>query len=257
MIDRYIASLALQLWQRFFQLALDAGVVSNKEETWLEHRISALEYLARGKLMAVCSLFFDGPVLKEEGDIDLFQAAQRGVLVAFGGGSDDPAIADAAKKRLTELLDEIAGAELELEKLLADRFAYIAGQGPGAVALELDRCPELIPQHRAWLGSPIAAARGAVVAAEVERDAMPPTSSAPAENPGFNPAFFPPAQPEGERRRGPHGSRAPRAVPVTVPAELEQPAVDEQPSDDAPAAPAGESQGFNPNMKLFQPGKPA
>lgn len=253
MIDRYIVSLALQLWQRFFQLALDAGVVSNREEHWLEHRISALEYLARGKLMAVASLFFDGPVVKEEGDIDLFQAAQRGVLIAFGGGHDDPAIVDAAKARLAELLEDLASKERELEKLLADRFAYIAGQGPGAVALELARCPELIPQHRAWLGSPIAAARGAMVASEIEAQGMPPTSSAPADNPGFNPAFFPPAQQDG--RRGPHSSRAPRAVPATVPAELEPPV--DGAGDEPPAAAAAEppATAFNPNMTLFRPGK--
>lgn len=274
MIDRYIASVALQLWQRFFQLALSAGVVSNSEEMWKTHRISALEYLARGKMMAIFSLFYDGPVLREEGDIDLYQAAQRGIAIALGAG--DPATEEAARTQLLELVGDIDAAERELEKLLADRCAYISAQGPEAVALELARCPELLPQHRAWLGSPIAAARGAVVAAEVEREAMPPTSSAPGqgeENQGFHPAFF-----QAPAERGPGKSSTQRAAelaarakrlpgapsePPAAAGELEQL---EQGGADAggageqleppAAAPSGPS-AFNPNMTLFRPGKPA
>lgn len=249
MIDRYIASVALQLWQRFFQLALQKGVVSNHEDTWKAHRESALEYLARGKLMAICSLFFDGPVLHEDGDIDLYQAAQRGVGIALGLGDSDLVVAGKAERELGELVAELEQAERNLEKLLADRCAYIAQQGPEAIALELARCPELIPQHRAWLGSPIAAARGAVVAAELERppEAMPPTSSAPAEaNQGFNPAFFKqPKEPRGPNSRQP----SPRAVP-RAPAPS-------SPDEPAPAAELEpEPSSFNQNMTLFQPGKP-
>ena len=209
-LDRYDTSVALQLWQRFFQLAMQAGVVSQSEDVWQEHRISALEYLARGKLMAICSLFFDGPVQQEDGDIDLYQAAQRGVALV----RDD----------VSTLAAELERAEGELHKLLADRCAYIAQQGPGAVALELARVPEMTAEHRAWMQSPIAVARGAVVAAELERpaDAMPPTSSAPAEpeeNKGFNPAFFRPAD---NRRLGGEGSapRSPHFVPAVAASQV-------------------------------------
>jgi len=259
MTDRYIASVALQLWQRFFQLALSAGVVSNNEETWVKSRISALEYLARGKLMAVCSLFFDGPVVHEEGDLDLYQLAQRGVGVALGLGHDDPQLAQAARDELNSLLADIDGAERELEKLLADRCAYIAQQGPGAVALELARVPEMLPQHRAWLGSPIAEARGAVVAAEIERAAMPPTSSAPADpagNQGFNPAFFVPGKQSLFARDVASGR--PRAAPAPA-AELEPGELaggSEQPGGEL-EPPAAPPHAFNPNMTLFRPGKPA
>lgn len=177
-LDRYDASVALQLWQRFFVLALNAKVVSNDEDVWREQRISALEYLARGRLMWVLGLFFDGATLHEEGDINIYEQAQRGVALV----RDD----------VSTLCGEIDQVDAELRKQLADRCAYIAAQGPADVALELARVPEINDEHRAWLGSPIAAARGEVVAREVEP-----------ENPGFNPAFFkvdgpqqPPQQPQ-------------------------------------------------------------
>lgn len=261
MIDRYDLSVALQLWQRFFSLALGASLasdfgpslVSNSEAMWAQHRASALEYLARGKMMAVASLFLDGPVVHEDGDVDLYKAAQRGVAIALGVGSDDPDVSGAAAQTLRSMVAELEAAETELRKLLADRCAYIALDA-GQVELELSRVPEMTPEHRAWMRSPLAAARGAVVAAELERPAMPPTSSAPAENPGVS-AFFrqsAPADnpnPDGVSRFFAQPSEGPAALyaPATptplyaqgAPSSPAAPAAPSAPTEPAPAEPSG------------------
>lgn len=186
--DRIDASIALQLWQRFFLPALAAHLVSNDESNWAKHRLSALEYLARGLMIENMGAFFDGI------NSGVFRAACEGV--------------SRVREDVPALVDEIETTLRDIEKLMLSRASDLVDQqGAEALRRELKRIPEMRGEHRAWYGTPEAPqdeqpsafAPGAFKPAETPRettnDFAPTQQPAQGEQPSaFAPGAFQPGE---------------------------------------------------------------
>lgn len=133
MVDRFDLSLAFQVWVSMFMRALDARVVSNNENDWANSRESALEYLARGRLMDMVARFCDG--------------------VSAG-------VAQQAAHGLSLVRGDVTLLSAELDTLLAERSAQLqthlgelGTDGGEKLRRELARVLELTDVHRAWFGA--------------------------------------------------------------------------------------------------------
>lgn len=132
-VDRFDLSLAFQVWISMFMRALDARMVSNNENDWASSRESALEYLARGRLMDMVARFCDG--------------------VSSGVGEQ-------AAHGLSLVRGDVAVLSAELDALLAERAAALQArlgelgeEGGEKLRRELARVLELTDAHRAWFGA--------------------------------------------------------------------------------------------------------
>lgn len=130
--DRYDVAVAFQIWQKFFSLALYGNGVSNKDELWMEHRDTALEYLARGRLMQIMGAFCDGVLT------GVSEQAEKGMALI----RDD----------VPELVSELDASEAEARKLLKAHCMDLQEQGIDAVRREVARTVEMRAEHRAWFG---------------------------------------------------------------------------------------------------------
>lgn len=134
--DRYHLSIAVQVWQRVFTLAIYAVTgVSNNEEGWQKHRDTALEYLARARMMDMIALFCDGF------HAGLEEAARKGLMLV--------------RNDVTELSASLDEMRLAAEALLHERLAQLReSDDHDAVADELVRVPEVHIDHRRLLSPP-------------------------------------------------------------------------------------------------------
>ncbi len=134
LVDRFDLALAFQVWQSMFMNALDKRVVSNNENDWVNSKESALEYLARGRLMDLVARFCDG--------------------VPSG-------VADQAARGLSLVREDVAALSAELDALLYTRKETLKanllelGQSEDrrAIQRELARVPEMTQKHRHLFGA--------------------------------------------------------------------------------------------------------
>ena len=133
MVDRFDLSIAFQVWISCFMRALDARMVSNNENDWQSSRESALEYLARGQLMAMVARFCDGVV----------------------SGVDEKAAEGLAQVRndVGALLSELEGLHAERSEWLRRHLSELGEAGGEPLRRELARVLELTALHREWFGA--------------------------------------------------------------------------------------------------------
>lgn len=131
-VDRFDLSIAFQVWVSCFMRALDARAVSNNENDWQSSRESALEYLARGQLMAMVARFCDGVV----SGVDE-KAAEGLALVRNDVGA---------------LLAELESLHAERSEWLRTHLGELGAAGGEPLRRELGRVLELTALHREWFG---------------------------------------------------------------------------------------------------------
>lgn len=131
-VDRYDLALAFQVWVSAFMRALEQRVVSNNENDWAASRESALEYLARGRLMAMVARFCDGVV----SGVD--EQAARGLALV--------------RQDVPELAAELDAWLAERTGQLSDALNHLSDD-PETLRKELSRVLEITSVHRGWLGA--------------------------------------------------------------------------------------------------------